>query len=246
MADRAAFVFLCETFYRQRSRVLAQLNEEEEEELCIRNVIVQSCLPRTILKTGVEWDRLFDMDERTFYRHLRVSIFLWYLANQNSFRELSDKFDVSQSSAHRCVVEVLQTLCTMVPTFINWFTECEKLSVSAAFRAMCGIENIIGAIDGCHIKLQRPPVRGGDYLNRKGYYSIVLQGIVDSRGKFRDIFVGAPTAGFMTPGSSGSPHSLRGRQKKWEGEYCCLNYRTVAIVIQVCNLHYSNTFPTLV
>ncbi|KAK0142954.1 putative nuclease HARBI1 [Merluccius polli] len=224
MADRAAFVCLCETFYCQRSRVLAQLNEEEEEELRVRNLIVQSSIPRIILKTGVEWGRLFDMDERTFYRHLRVnhaqfdyitevlrqqgldreqedneiplkqkvSLFLWYLANQNSFRELSDKFDVAQSSAHRCVVEVLQTLCTMVPTFINWFTECEKLSVSAAFRAMCGIENIIGAIDGCHIKLQRPPIRGGDYLNRKGYYSIVLQGIVDSRGKFRDIFVGAP------------------------------------------------------
>ncbi|XP_049446958.1 putative nuclease HARBI1 [Epinephelus fuscoguttatus] len=92
----------------------------------------------------------------------------------------------------RCVVQVLRTFCTMVPTFISWFTECEKLATSAALRAMCGIDGIIGAIDGCHIKLQRPPIRGGDYLNRKRYYSVVLQGMVDGRGTFRDIFVGAP------------------------------------------------------
>ncbi|KAK0138924.1 putative nuclease HARBI1 [Merluccius polli] len=158
---------------------LKEINHSQIEPTCYRMVSDGSFNPPKGAHHGGDWERM-------------VSLFLWYLANQNSFRELSDKFDVSQSSAHRCVVEVLQTLYTMVPTFINWFTECEKLSVSAAFRAMCGIENIIGAIDGCHIKLQRPPVRGGDYLNRKGYYSIVLQGIVDSRGKFRDIFVGAP------------------------------------------------------
>lgn len=122
----------------------------------------------------------------------KVALFLWYMANQNSFREISDKFNLSQSSAHRCVVEVLRTFCTMVPTFVSWFTECEMMQTSAAFRAMCGIDGIIGAIDGCHIKLQRPPVRGGDYLNRKGYYSVVLQGIVDGKGRFRNIFVGAP------------------------------------------------------
>ncbi|KAJ8384500.1 hypothetical protein AAFF_G00204150 [Aldrovandia affinis] len=180
----------------------------------------------TIVKTGIEWELLFHMDEHTFYRHLRVTLaqfdhlvevlghqglkgdqhdggleipvrqkvalFLWYMANQNSFREMSDKFNVSQSSAHRCVVDVLRTFCKMVPTFISWFTNCEKMATSAAFRAVCGIDGIIGAIDGCHIKLQRPPVRGGDYLNRKGYYSVVLQGIVDERGRFRDIYVGAP------------------------------------------------------
>ena len=30
----------------------------------------------------------------------------------------------------------------------------------------------------------------GDYINRKEYHSIVLQGLVDNRYLFRDIFVG--------------------------------------------------------
>lgn len=47
---------------------------------------------------------------------------------------------------YRCVVEVLRTFCTMVPTFVSWFTECEKMLTSAAFRAMCGIDCIIGTL----------------------------------------------------------------------------------------------------
>ena len=31
-----------------------------------------------------------------------------------------------------------------------------------------------------------------DYYNRKGFYSIVLQAVIDSSGKFIDIFVGYP------------------------------------------------------
>lgn len=60
------------------------------------------------------------------------------------------------------------------------------------FYRLCGIRGIIGAIDGCHIHIQRPVVRGGDYLNRKGFYSLLLQGIVNDQGRFLDIFIGVP------------------------------------------------------
>lgn len=34
----------------------------------------------------------------------KVLLFLWYLANQNSFREISNKFNVSQGAAHNVVI----------------------------------------------------------------------------------------------------------------------------------------------
>ena len=37
----------------------------------------------------------------------KLLMFLWYMANQNSFREISDKFDVSQSAAHGVIRQVL-------------------------------------------------------------------------------------------------------------------------------------------
>ena len=54
------------------------------------------------------------------------------------------------------------------------------------------IDNITGAIDGCNIRLQRPKKHGSDYINRKGYFSMLLQGICDDRGRFIDVFVGPP------------------------------------------------------
>lgn len=122
----------------------------------------------------------------------KVIMFLWYLTNNNSFRELSDKFDISQGAAHNAFVEMLDTTCEPASTFIIWPSECEKRGNAVVFHRMCGIHGIIGSIDGCHIRIQRPQVRGGDYLNRKSYYSVLLQGIVDDRGRFIDIFGGPP------------------------------------------------------
>ncbi|XP_053177218.1 putative nuclease HARBI1 [Scomber japonicus] len=124
--------------------------------------------------------------------HQKLAMFLWYIGNQNSFRELSDKFNVSQSTAHHVILEILCILCSQTSSFISWPKEFEKATSAAAFARICGINDIMGAIDGCHIKIQRPIIRGGDYLNRKGFYSVLLQGIVNEKGKFEDIFVGPP------------------------------------------------------
>jgi len=122
----------------------------------------------------------------------KVLMFLWYLANQNSFREMSDKFDISQGAAHNAILEVLSLVCKLAPAYITWPSDCQKRAVSAAFERVCTIGNIIGAIDGCHIKIQRPKICGDDYINRKSFYSVLLQGIVDEKGRFIDIFTGPP------------------------------------------------------
>ena len=52
---------------------------------------------------------------------------------------------------------------------------------------------MIGAIDGCDIRIQRSKgVRRGDCMNRKGYFSILLQGICDDDGKLLSVFIGPP------------------------------------------------------
>ena len=51
----------------------------------------------------------------------------------------------------------------------------------------------IGAIDGSHIPINAPLDGKADYLCRKGYPSIVLQAVVDTHIKFRDVY--ANTAG---------------------------------------------------
>uniref|UniRef100_A0A8C6MEF6 DDE Tnp4 domain-containing protein n=1 Tax=Nothobranchius furzeri TaxID=105023 RepID=A0A8C6MEF6_NOTFU len=121
----------------------------------------------------------------------KVLMFLWYMANQNSFREMSDKFDVSQSAAHQIIVDVLKILCTLGSNFVSWPNACEKATSALAFQRLCGT-GVIGAIEGCHIKEQKLPVQGVDYMNRMSFLSVLLQGIVDDRGRFLDICAGPP------------------------------------------------------
>ena len=115
------------------------------------------------------------------------------MANTNSFREISDKFDVSQSSAHRVIASILGVISRLSTRYIRWPNAPQKARSSGSFcHTSGGIHHIIGAIDGCHIKITRPQCHGDDYINRKGYFSILLQGICDENAKFIDVFVGPP------------------------------------------------------
>ena len=60
------------------------------------------------------------------------------------------------------------------------------------FEARCNFPQVAGAIDGSHIPIVRPHKYHVDYFNRKHFYSIVLQAVVDYRYCFWDINVGWP------------------------------------------------------
>lgn len=52
-----------------------------------------------------------------------------------------------------------------------WADENEKTVIEQHFREN-GFTGVIGAIDGCHIKIDKPNNDPDSYINRKGYYSI--------------------------------------------------------------------------
>lgn len=59
-------------------------------------------------------------------------------------------------------------------------------------RAFWGFAQVAGATDGSHILIIRPDEGASDYHNRKGYYSTVMQGLVDYHGLFMDVCIGWP------------------------------------------------------
>ncbi|KAK3909435.1 Protein ANTAGONIST OF LIKE HETEROCHROMATIN PROTEIN 1 [Frankliniella fusca] len=117
---------------------------------------------------------------------------LWFLANKEVIRSLSNLFDMSYSSVHRIVRRVLDWLMDLMPQVITWPRGDEIQRVSLAFQEKAGIANIIGAIDGSHIEIQQPVGGGREYFNRKQHYSIVLQAVVDSDMKFTNVHCGDP------------------------------------------------------
>ncbi|XP_046551583.1 protein ANTAGONIST OF LIKE HETEROCHROMATIN PROTEIN 1-like [Haliotis rubra] len=76
------------------------------------------------------------------------------------------------------------------------------LASSAEYRAIANLfggfeetwdfPNCAGAIDGTHIPIIAPSLAHGDYLNRKGWYSIHLQAVYDHRYIITNINVGWP------------------------------------------------------
>ena len=107
-------------------------------------------------------------------------MFLWYLANNNTFRKLSDKFNIAKGWAYETTDN------------ITWLGDCEKAANVTSFHKTTRGCDMLGAIDGCHIRLQKPPARGMDLINIQYYCSILIQGIVNHTGSFIDIFVGVP------------------------------------------------------
>ncbi len=59
-----------------------------------------------------------------------------------------------------------------------------------SFQDQFGFPQVAGAIDGTHIPIKAPEDAPEDYFNRKHFYSIALQGVVDADGKFIDTNVG--------------------------------------------------------
>lgn len=119
-------------------------------------------------------------------------MFLWYVANTITFRQLSNLFDICKSSAWKVIVRVSSWLVGISHNYIKWPQGDEVLIQLRKFEDRKGIPGIIGAIDGTHIKISAPNTNKRSYYNRKKYYSLQLQAIVDDDMKFIDLHCGEP------------------------------------------------------
>lgn len=59
-------------------------------------------------------------------------------------------------------------------------------------RKKKGIPGVLGAIDGPHIPILKPIENQEDYVNRKGFHSVLIQTIVDHRKKILNVSCGYP------------------------------------------------------
>lgn len=119
-------------------------------------------------------------------------IFLWYISNTNTFREIGNLFGVCKSGAWNSVIKVSDWLISIGHNYIKWPSADEVPNIMALWEEKRKIPNIIGAIDCSHIKIKAPMKNKECYFNRKHYYSVHLQAVVDINKKFVDIFIGEP------------------------------------------------------
>ncbi|KYN30237.1 Putative nuclease HARBI1 [Trachymyrmex cornetzi] len=120
----------------------------------------------------------------------QLLIAIWFMATPDSYRSIATKFGVGRATAFRALQRVTYALHCVAPRFIKWPRDQVALNVMKRFQRSCGFLNIIGAIDGTHIKIRAPTEDSNSHVNRKGFHSINLQLICDSRGLFTHCWAG--------------------------------------------------------
>ncbi|KAL2103178.1 hypothetical protein ACEWY4_000046 [Coilia grayii] len=126
---------------------------------------------------------------------LEILIYVYWLAHGLSYRVVSRVFSVPKSTVHRVIHKVAQFIWDNLTKAIDFpkLTEIDTVGNGFADLSRSPVFNkAVGAIDGCHIRIKPPSFHRLDYLNYKGFYSVNMQAICDSSGKFLDIFVGYP------------------------------------------------------
>ena len=69
------------------------------------------------------------------------------------------------------------------------------------FDEKLGFPQCAGVVDGTHIPIASPEECPADYFNRKGWHSILMQGMVDHMGRFTE----DGQEGYMMPGFLSTP-----------------------------------------
>ena len=121
----------------------------------------------------------------------RVAVTVWKLATNIEYRTLSETFGLGRSTGGKIVVQTCRAKFShLLPQYVK-IPEGEHLKkFLRGFETILGFPQAVGAIDGTHIPIKRPDKSASDYYNRKGYYSIIMQAMVDYRGLFMDVYIG--------------------------------------------------------
>lgn len=126
-------------------------------------------------------------------RH-RVAITLYWLADTAQYRTIANLFGVGKSTVCGIVKQVCEVIVRiLLPRYIYVPRSRQEVQEKIdGFESRAGFPQVVGAVDGCHVPIIGPEQSPDDYINRKGFHSLILQGLVDFDYRFLDICVGWP------------------------------------------------------
>jgi len=121
-----------------------------------------------------------------------LAVTLWYLGNLSSQREIAERFHISQGHLSCLVKAVVDFLCDNAETVIRWPSLSEMNDTENAFAELANFPGVLGAIDGCHIRILAPDYCQSDYVDRNQNHSVNLMAVCDANKRFTYCFAGFP------------------------------------------------------
>ena len=115
-----------------------------------------------------------------------LTLGLYRLAHGNSYESIGPNFNVGRSTVLEAVQDVVEALFNLRNEYIKFpITEAETQVCIQTFQDS-DLPNIVGAIDGSHIRIAAPPDSAVDYFSRYQQHDFIVQAIVDGRKRFLD------------------------------------------------------------
>ncbi|KAI1884492.1 hypothetical protein AGOR_G00226940 [Albula goreensis] len=127
------------------------------------------------------------IDHRT-----RLAVVLWWYATPAEYRTVAVLFGIGVSTVCGLVRQVTKAILGTLRKRLISLPIGEQLDKAVQGFEARGYPQCAGAIDGTHIPVAVPNDKPADYLNKKGWHSVVLQAVVDHKFCFTDIYVGLP------------------------------------------------------
>lgn len=137
-------------------------------------------------------DKIGRGDNPTITSRKALLLTVFYLAHQDTINEISDRFNVAESTALYESEYIISILTILRSEYIIWPRENDCAIIAAEYEARAGFPGVIGSIDGTHIAIVPPADQQMSYANRKMFYSVVLQAVCTSSKLFIDVCVGVP------------------------------------------------------
>ena len=112
----------------------------------------------------------------------QVLIALRFFASGCFLQVIGDNFGVDKSTVSRVVRDVSLALNRKRHQFIKWPSNDEVDKNKNNFFSQAGFPGVIGCTDCTHVRIQAPHSNENNYVSRKRYHSINVQGICDYEG----------------------------------------------------------------
>ncbi|KAL7724673.1 hypothetical protein ACLKA6_012331 [Drosophila palustris] len=138
----------------------------------------------------------------------KLAIVIELLASGGLQRHVASSYRISKQHLGRTINLVCDGICSALSGEFPRWDKQNMLKWANEYEKQWSFPNCIGAIDGKHVPIKKPPNSGSAFYNYKGFHSIVLMAVCDASYRFTFIDVGAyGSEGDMNAFS----HSKRGK-----------------------------------
>jgi hypothetical protein len=109
-----------------------------------------------------------------------------------AFRSLAFSYRISHNTISGIIYDTCDAIWECLVEKHVPFPTTELLEKSARdYEHVWNFPNCVASIDGKHVRIKCPKLSGSRYFSYKGFFSVILQGLVDVRYKFLSVDVGA-------------------------------------------------------